>query len=362
MAPGISVDRGQYISCPAVENFMRQRHLDAHKSKVAKSKSTVSNQWSVHEETKLGPSRGFNPKKLKQEEQRFSSIEKENRRLLGKMQEIERRGPSRAAAKLVMGGPPSRSSSSPAVVGAGSRGNQKIKELRRIDAENQRLLKKLQGAKAHVSMAKYDESYQVQQKYMRMRCEHQKENWVEERAKEQAELAAAMAQRAAARQPAGPVSEEPAGPSDAECIRLLYLQDELRQKAADAAEEEGRDKAEEEDMLEHAERQDGSDPDQEEAKNQQVETADAEGSSEKSTFMFGGVIPEKSKNMVEELLAEYAKEQEREELDSVEAARAAKQAAEAAFRQAEALDVASDDVFLSYERVVRNRMQREADI
>eukprot|EP00930_Biecheleria_cincta_P043417 TRINITY_DN29815_c0_g2_i1.p1 TRINITY_DN29815_c0_g2~~TRINITY_DN29815_c0_g2_i1.p1 ORF type:complete len:364 (+),score=103.43 TRINITY_DN29815_c0_g2_i1:134-1225(+) len=355
MAPGISIDKGRAISCAAVENFMRQRHIDAHKNKIARSKSTVSNQWSVGEETKLAPSRGMNAKKLQLQEERYHGIERENRRLLGRMQEIERRGPSQAAAKLVMG--PSRSSSVPAISGAGSRASQKVKELRRIDAENQRLLKKLQGAKASVSMAKYDESWQVQQRYMRMHCERQKDVWIEERAREQAELAAAMAQRAAARQPAGPFSEEPAGPSDAECIRLLYLQDELRQKAA--ADEEASDIAE---MLDQQDASDAVEQDQEEAKGQQVEAADAsqaEGSSETAAFRFGGVIPESSKNMVEQLLAEYAKEQEQEELDSVEAAKAAKQAAEAAFRQAEALDVASDDVFLSYERVVRNRKQRE---
>lgn len=351
MAPGISVDRGHAISCAAVENFMRQRHLDAHKGKIARSKSTVSNQWSVQEETKLGPSRGMNAKKVQKQEEKYFGIERENRRLLGRMQEIERRGPSQAAAKLVMG--PSRSNSLPAISAAGSRSGQKVKELRRIDAENQRLLKKLQGAKPSVSMAKNDESWQVQQRYMRMHCDKQKESWIEERAREQAELAAAMAQRAAVRQPAGPVSEEPAGPSDAECIRLLYLQDELRQKAAAAAaDEEGSDMAEEENLVAEDEQQDGSDavePNQEEARDQQVEAA----------FRYAGVIPENSKNMVEELLAEYAKEQEREELDSVEAAKVAKLAAEIAIRQAEAIDVSSDDVFLSYDRVVRNRKQRE---
>jgi len=357
MAPGISVDRGHAISCAAVENFMRQRHLDAHKGKIARSKSTVSNQWSVQEETKLGPSRGMNAKKVQKQEEKYFGIERENRRLLGRMQEIERRGPSQAAAKLVMG--PSRSNSLPAISAAGSRAGQKVKELRRIDAENQRLLKKLQGAKASVSMAKNDESWQVQQRYMRMHCDKQKESWIEERASEQAELAAAMAQRAAARQPAGPVSEEPAGPSDAECIRLLYLQDELRQKAAAAAaDEEGSDMAEEENLVAEDEQQDGSDavePNQEEAK----DASQGESSSEKPAFRFGGVIPENSKNLVEELLADYAKEQEREELDSIEAAKVAKLAAEVAIRQAEAIDVSSDDVFLSYDRVVRNRKQRE---
>lgn len=362
MAPGISVDRGHAVSCAAVENFMRQRHLNAHNGKIARSKSTVSNQWSVKEETKLGPSRGLNAKKVQKQEEKYFGIERENRRLLGRMQDIERRGPSQAAAKLVMG--PSRSNSLPAISGAGSRSGQKVKELQRIDAENQRLLKKLQGAKSTVSMAKNDESWQVQQRYMRMHCERQKESWIEERAREQAELAAAMAERAAARQPAGPVSEEPDGPSDAECIRLLYLQDELRRKAA-AADGEGSDMAEDDNLAAEDEQQDGSDavePNHGEAKDQQAEAADAsqgEGSSEKPAFRYGGVIPEHSQNMVEELLAEYAKEQEREELDSIEAAKVAKQAAEVAFQQAAAVDVSSDDVFLSYERVVRNRKQRE---
>eukprot|EP00439_Symbiodinium_sp_Y106_P083262 s632_g23.t1 len=100
----------------------------------------------------------------------------------------------------------------------------RVRELKRIDEENHRLLKRLQSTKAAVNMSKFDQEHKVQQRYMKMRCEHQKEDWLMERAHEQSMLAAQMAVRAASKAVAGPVSKEPPGPTDAECIRLLHLQ------------------------------------------------------------------------------------------------------------------------------------------
>ncbi|CAE8614670.1 unnamed protein product, partial [Polarella glacialis] len=98
MAPGVD----------PVEDFVRQRHLDAHKRKVARSQSTISTRWEVREESKLLPRRQ-NPKKEQLMEDRFSNIERENMRLLNRMQEIEHKGVSGAPA--CAGTAPARSSS-----------------------------------------------------------------------------------------------------------------------------------------------------------------------------------------------------------------------------------------------------------
>jgi len=82
--------------------------------------------------------------------------------------------------------------------------------------------------------------------------------------------------------------------------------------------------------------------------------------SQERSFL-AGAIPETSKNMVEKLLAEYAADAERAELSTQAQMDAAKTAAAAAFLEAEALDVSSEDVLLSYERVVQNRKNREKE-
>mmetsp|Transcript_94243 Transcript_94243/g.167582 ORF Transcript_94243/g.167582 Transcript_94243/m.167582 type:complete len:370 (-) Transcript_94243:173-1282(-) len=357
MAPGVSAERGRSVCNAGIEEWVRQKHLDAHKKNIARSKSTIVNQWSVREENKIGPSRR-NAKKEQATEERYSRIEKENRRLLGRMQDIERRGSSKLVGQLVVGAPkaPQRSGSVPA---AGSRVSVRVKEMQRIDAENQRLLKRLQGAQSAVNMKKNDESYKEQQRYMRMRCEHQHEDWILERAQEQALLQAQMAEKAALRAPPGPISQEPEGPSDAECIRLLHLQDRLREKAAQAEEleeENDWDEDEQTQMPETDEAEDGED-----GQDIEAEQAAPVVSPSKERVFIGGTIPETSKNLVEKLLAEYAADAERAELSTEAQADAAKAAAAAAFREAEAVDVSSQDVFLSYERVVQNRMNREKE-
>lgn len=47
-----------------------------------------------------------------------------------------------------------------------------MRELRRIDAENQKLLKRISGAKPTIANKKNEEEHQAQQKIMRMRQEH----------------------------------------------------------------------------------------------------------------------------------------------------------------------------------------------
>lgn len=58
-----------------------------------------------------------------------------------------------------------------------SNATNQCKELRRIDDENKRLLRRLQGAKPTVNRSKMDKDFNAQQKVMRMRCEHQKPEW-----------------------------------------------------------------------------------------------------------------------------------------------------------------------------------------
>lgn len=349
MAPGIAIDQKRPACNERVEDWVRQRHFEAHKCKVARSRSLINNQWSVREETKLQPTRSRNAKKEQMEEERYSSIEKENRRLLTRMQEIERRGTQKAAASLVLGVKPSRPSSLP----AGSRAGARVKELQRIDAENQRLLKRLQSTKAAVNMSKFEKDHQVQQRYMKMHCEHPKEDWLLERAQQQSLLAAQMAVRAASRALPPPVSKEPPGPTDAECQRILRLQDSLRKRAA--GEEDELDELDELDEDMNLVQQD-------------LEEVVQEGPLEEKPARpkpkligeHAGFLPDSSHSLVEQLMAQYAQLQEEEEEDTEAAVAEAKAAANAAFRKAEALDVASDDAMLSYERVVQIRRNREA--
>jgi len=326
---------------------VRQRHLEAHKHKVARSRSLIDNQWSVREETKLQPTRSRNAKKEQMEEERYSSIEKENRRLLTRMQEIERRGSQKAAANLVLGVKPAKPR--PGSMPAGSRAGARVKELQRIDTENQRLLKRLQSTKAAVNMSKFEKDHQAQQRYMKMHCEHPKEDWLLERAQQQSLLAAQMAVRAASRALPPPVSQEPPGPTDAECQRILRLQDSLRKRVGDGDDEElEQDQlSEEEGPLEEIE--------------EAVEAVEMVARPRpKLIGEHAGFLPDSSHSLVEQLMAQYAQLQEEEEEDSEAAAAEAKAAAHAAFRKAEALDVASEDAILSYEKVVQTRKNRES--
>eukprot|EP00933_Yihiella_yeosuensis_P062318 TRINITY_DN65278_c0_g1_i1.p1 TRINITY_DN65278_c0_g1~~TRINITY_DN65278_c0_g1_i1.p1 ORF type:complete len:364 (+),score=96.01 TRINITY_DN65278_c0_g1_i1:92-1183(+) len=352
-----------------VDEFMRNRHSAAHKLKLARCQSSINNTWSVKQEGKLQVSR-VNAKKQQLADERYSKIEKDNMRLLGRMQEIEHRSASKAVAQLLVGGArsapaaPIRSSSMPAGgIGnaAGSRTNQRLKELQKIDVENQRLLKRLQGAQSSVNMKKFDEGYRAQQNYMKMRCERPKEEWIHERAHNSAAIGEALRQKAEEKLKAllGPEPEsiEPAGPTDAECRRLLHLQDDLRRKAKDDDDDdlsEAGDTLLDDDGRPLSQRSTDS--------NAKVgdDTASPSGSkhvkkrftcSSPGTSPLGGVIPENSKNLVEQLLAEYAKDKEDDE-EGIEAeTAAAKKAAEAAFREAEACDVASDEL-LDYDKLI----------
>mmetsp|Transcript_50683 Transcript_50683/g.121020 ORF Transcript_50683/g.121020 Transcript_50683/m.121020 type:complete len:377 (-) Transcript_50683:226-1356(-) len=358
MAPGTSIDSKRPACNEKVEVWVRQRHLEAHKQKVARSRSLINNQWSVREETKLQPTRFRNAKKEQLAEERYSSIEKENRRLLTRMQEIERKGSQKAVASLVLGATGSTATRQVSQGPAGSRVSARVRELKRIDEENQRLLKRLQSTKAAVNMSKLDQEHKVQQRYMKMRCEHQKEDWLLERAHEQSLLAAHMAVRAASKAVAGPVSKEPPGPTDAECIRLLHLQDRFRSRAEADEDLSPMDSEEARKELPGS----ASPASDRAAEEGNCESQARNGPRQKPRLIgeYAGHLPDSSHNLVEQLMAQYAQLQEQEEEDTEAAAEEAKAAAAAAFRKAEALDVASDDAMLNYEKVVRSRLNREA--
>lgn len=297
MAPGIALERKAPIACAAVENFVRDRQYNAHRRNVSRSRTTIDNTWSSREEQKLQVSR-VNVKKLQVNQDRFTDIEKENIRLLARMQDIDRQGVVKAAGGIIVGTGPARCSSVPAMSAPGSRVGQRVKELKRIDAENQRLLKRLQGTKATVSMTKLDEAHKVQQKFMRMRCERQHPDWKED-------LPLPMAK-----------AEEP---------------------TEDVVEEQGTD--------EDAE-----------------ECDSPLGSEKSMHSPFAGVIPKASQALVEELMAAYQRDKDEAaqlDLDVEAAVAAAKEKAAAAFREASAIDadVLNEDIVLGYNDVVQKRIQ-----
>merc|ERR1719237_780388 len=80
------------------------------------------------------------------------------------MQEIDGKGGARATK--------ARSSSLPAQ-GRGSNSGARTRELRRIDAENQKLLRRLRSTKASVSVSQLEEEHRAKRGLVRLRCEHQ---------------------------------------------------------------------------------------------------------------------------------------------------------------------------------------------
>mmetsp|Transcript_1526 Transcript_1526/g.4596 ORF Transcript_1526/g.4596 Transcript_1526/m.4596 type:complete len:339 (+) Transcript_1526:68-1084(+) len=335
MAPGVSLSRGAPVCCAAVENFVNDRHLRALQRKVSHSRTSINNNWSQEEERRLQTSRR-NVKREQVRNDRFANIEGENMRLLMKMQEIEHRGPARAAASAVLGPPPpkcARGGSLPPV-GTGSKSNARVRELRRIDEDNQRLLRRLQGAKSSVCLPALEEQHQRRQKVMRMRCEHQRSEWRE--LYPPPKLGAARLQ-----QPLSPVDSE--GQIDAECERLLQLQERLRSKmdlATSLSDTAAWPEAESE--------------------GQPSPRSAAETPSGGIGSMLGGVLPASSKAMVDSLLAEdaarHAAEMERlkddPNEDAEDAANAAKEAAANALRMAMAVDASSEGL-LAYGDVVQ---------
>jgi len=206
MAPGNRVDKNRPACCGAVEDFIQARHREEHKRKMSRAKSLINNTRSVREDNRLQASR-VNVKNNQVQDDRFAAIEKENMRLLMRMQEIDNHskaersranrvagaecgagmaggefGAGKAAARIVLGMPPQqvpreqapaqprmpRCTSLPAM-GRGSNGDARMREMRRIDDENRKLLTRLNGAKPTVKVNKLEEQHNAQQKVMRMR-------------------------------------------------------------------------------------------------------------------------------------------------------------------------------------------------
>lgn len=203
----------------AVEAHVKYRQYQEHRKKISRSRTTVDNMWTENAERKLQTSR-HNVKREQHACDRAMNIDKENMRLLLKMHEIERRAPptssaGKATAQLVLGMPTvaSRSASLPPS-GAGSKAGARSKELRRIDSENQKLLKRLQTAKSSVNISKMDTEHRAQQRIMRMRCEHQHPDWKEVVRKER-------------------VTDDADGPEDADVARIEALTEDLRRRAGE---------------------------------------------------------------------------------------------------------------------------------
>lgn len=161
MAPGVSADRGRPVASAAVENFIRDRRLRQHKGHVQEARTKINNGWSNREEDKLCSSRQ-NAKKTQLEGERVAAIKHENMRLLQRMQQIDEKP---AAVDSLP-----RSRSVPTIAKRGSNVGGRMVELRRIDSENQKMLKRLHAARPSMSMAKLDVEHNEQRKVMLMRC------------------------------------------------------------------------------------------------------------------------------------------------------------------------------------------------
>jgi len=295
-----------------------------------------------------------NAKKELQQEERFQGIERENMRLLLRMHEIERRSAAKSAAQVVLGGggdavkaaasAAARSGSCP----AGSRTNVRMKELRRIDSENQRMLKRLQGAKSSVSMKDLNERNRQQEGYMRLRCNEQRPEWQREDAARRRAANQARLARAA--------SEAPRDPVDEEMEALSRLQDHFRRQAED----------------------DGADfeREQEELAGEPLSFRGSHAGSPQAILSpprqregIGGQIPASSQAIVDQLMADHLREAEAqdqllggmggnheeesaEEESAEEAHRAAKEAAAKAFSLATACGAGQEDM-LDFHHVIQ---------
>ncbi|CAK0793636.1 unnamed protein product, partial [Prorocentrum cordatum] len=181
MTPGVALERANPVCSAAVENFVHQRHHQSHLKKVTRHKSAVNNAWNSRDEIVMQAVRARVKKRHQQNEDRQTEIERENVRLLVRLHEIDAAGKATPSAA----GPPtsrSRCSSQPAgsaaaLRGAGSRAGSMVQEMRRIDQENQHILRRLRGAKSTVNVGQLKREAQEKEKLMRLRCEHQQAGW-----------------------------------------------------------------------------------------------------------------------------------------------------------------------------------------
>jgi hypothetical protein len=100
-----------------------------------------------------------------------------------------------------------------------------VRELRRIDEENHRLLKRLQGAKSTVNLAQIKKDAGEKERFMRMHCERQRADWREEQLQAQARRAASLA-LLSVNGAGAPINQD----LDPECERILNLQEHFRRQ------------------------------------------------------------------------------------------------------------------------------------
>jgi len=359
MTPGIPLERKNPVANYAVEDFLRQNRHDVHKRNVSNSKTKVNNQWTLREEERVAASRR-NAKREQLDGERYNKIEKDNLKLLVRMQEIETRGPAKAAAMLSLGTAGVRSSSSLPPPGTGSKFGARCRESKRIDFENQRMLKKLQSAKSSVDFKKNEAAFSKQQRIMRMRMENPNEERLHEVTQANKRLLP-------------PRMPTPDPTHDDECDRLIQLRNKMLVRAgldiptdndseceADLRRSRSCDVA----ALASSSRR-GSRPGSRSGSREgsRPGTARSHASEEPLPAIYSagtaGIISEKSKAITEALMAEHAREAARHE-DAEEEAEKAKEAAMRAFREATAIDVSSFDVaesqandFLSYGNIIQ---------
>jgi len=330
---------------------MQNRHQEVHKRNLSIAKTKIRNKWSDREEERIAASRR-NVKREQVIEDRYNNIERENLRILVRMQEIEHRGPAKAAASLALAGSASvRASSSLPPPGAGSKATQRVKELRRIDSENQRMLKRLQTVKGSVDRSQTEKQFKHQQKIMRMGMQNPNEVRMSE-------------VRQANRSLLPPRLPTPDPAMDEEVERLIRLRDSLLGKVEEPVEDLAAthpDDGGDNEMMRRSRScgstfgsrqvsrqgsREGSRP----PTGQQQRTPAARARSPLTKFS-AGVIPQNSKDIVEALFAAHQRE-EREEEDLDDDAEDAKDAAARALRDAQAIDVAGGDEILSYGNLV----------
>lgn len=144
------MDKRAPVCNAAVEDFVHQRHYQRHIANVNSKKTSINNEWSCKDEETMQAIRARGKKRQQLNEDRQGDIDRENMRLLIRLHEIDR---------------------------APAKGPTQVRELQRIDNENQHLLRRLRGAKSTVNMRKINTEAKEKERLMRLRCEHQQVGW-----------------------------------------------------------------------------------------------------------------------------------------------------------------------------------------
>jgi hypothetical protein len=223
-------------------------------------------------------------------------------------------------------------------MGRGSNSEARMREMRRIDDENRRLLKRLQGSKSTVSNKRMEEQHRAQQKIMNLRQEH--------------------APRMPGRQGRLPFSALPISNVDPETQRLQDLHEELQRRLEYLEEQEPALAASltaTPRSVHSSQLDDGANHiDSNHEDGLHVDDEDLGGRE-----YIAGQLPEHSRKIVEELMREHYEPTSPQVGDAEEDADSAKEAAAEMFRRATAMEaqefdkLAGEVDYLSYESVVQ---------